>query len=57
MQNEKINSAMQYVQKKGVSYFLNTPSPEDVSGFKGVLFTTDGYPILSSIYKLAEMPI
>lgn len=46
-------SLKQYIQKKGIAYFLNEPSAEDIAGFKGILFDEDGNPILSNLYALA----
>ena len=46
-------SVKQYIQKKGIAYFLNEPTAEDVAGFKNVLFDENGKPILSNIYFFA----
>ena len=46
-------SVRQYIQKKGIAYFLNEPTAEDVAGFKGILFDEHGKPILSNIYFFA----
>ncbi|MBO5413412.1 MAG: hypothetical protein J6A29_03815 [Clostridia bacterium] len=51
-----IESLRDYVTKKGVGYFVNNPSEEDVKAFEGTLFT-DGYPNLSYIYRLAGVSI
>ena len=49
-------SIMRYVQKKGISYFLNDPSYEDRTGFKGFLFDENGNPILSNLYLFSGIP-
>lgn len=45
-----------YVLKKGLDYFINNPSEEDLKSFEGILFK-DGYPNLSMIYLLAGVSI
>ena len=52
-----MQSIKQYIQKKGISYFLNEPSAEDVAGFKGILFDENGNPIVSNLYDLAEISV
>lgn len=55
MQNT-LKSLSDYVKDKGVDYFLNNPSKEDVKSFEGTLFK-DGYPNMSNIYRLAGVAI
>ena len=47
----------QYVAKKGIGYFISNASAEDKKAFAGILFDSDGFPILSNIYRIAGVPI
>jgi len=55
--NDSVKRSLKsYVLKKGLGYFVNNPSEEDVKCFEGTLFK-DGYPILSNLYRLAGVQI
>lgn len=56
MAQHALESITNYVHKKGISYFLNEPSAEDVVGFKGYLFDDNGAPIVSNIISFAGIP-
>lgn len=50
-------SLRQYVAKKGIGYFISNATAEDKKTFAGILFDSNGFPILSNIYRIAGVTI
>lgn len=53
MQNELLSLA-RYINKKGIGYFIYSPSPEDVCCFDKILFK-DGKADIKEIKRIAKL--
>ena len=52
-----IEAAKRYILKKGIGYFINNPSKEDIKSLTGIIFDNRGLLMISNLYRLAGVQI